>query len=86
MMIVTLIGQTLKQIPASLHYGQTLVFAIAIGENLGGMMTPLSSSQNAITIESIATVAQQFGFNINLSFADFFATVLPFSLLYCLFA
>jgi di/tricarboxylate transporter len=86
MIVVTLVAQTLKQVPAGTDYGRAVILAIAVGGNLGGMMTPLSSPQNAITIESVATVAQEDGLNVSLSFTEFFATALPFSIFCCLLA
>jgi anion transporter len=86
MIVVTLVAQTLKQIPAGSDYGRAVILAIAVGGNLGGMMTPLSSPQNAVTIESVETVARDFGLPLTLSFTEFFATALPFSLICCLFA
>jgi phosphate transporter len=86
MIVVTLAAQTLKQIPAGSDYGRALIIAIAVGGNYGGMMTPLSSPQNAVTVESVADTAQKFGLNVSVSFTEFFATALPFSLGCCLLA
>jgi phosphate transporter len=86
MIVVTLVAQTLKQIPAGTDYGRALILAIAVGGNLGGMMTPLSSPQNAVTIESVADISEEEGLNVSLSFTEFFATALPFSIICCLLA
>lgn len=83
MIVVTLVGPTLQQIPTQSHYAKAIIFAIAVGGNLGGMMTPLSSPQNAVTVESVAAVAIEYGINAEISFVEFFATTLPFSLFCC---
>lgn len=86
MIVVTLVAPTLQQIPTDTNYAKAVVFAIAVGGNLGGMMTPLSSPQNAVTVESVASVALEYGLNAEISFVEFFATALPFSLFCCLLA
>lgn len=83
MIVVTLVGPTLQQIPTETKYAKAVVFAIAVGGNLGGMMTPLSSPQNAVTVESVAAAALEYGVDAEISFVEFFATALPFSLFCC---
>ena len=86
MIVVTLVAPTLRQIPTDSQYAKAVIFAIAVGGNLGGMMTPLSSPQNAVTVESVASVALEYNINANISFVEFFATALPFSIFCCLLA
>ncbi|OHT10703.1 Sodium:sulfate symporter transmembrane region family protein [Tritrichomonas foetus] len=82
--VVTLVIPTLKQIPTGSDYAKAVLFAIAVGGNLGGMMTPLSSPQNAVTVESVATAAKNAGIDVSISFTEFFATALPYSLFCCI--
>ena len=84
--VVTLVIPTLKQIPTRSNYAKAVLFAIAVGGNLGGMMTPLSSPQNAIAVESVATAAKNAGVEASISFVEFFATALPYSLFCCICA
>jgi phosphate transporter len=83
MMVLTLVIPTLKQIPTGSDFSRAVLFAIAVGGNLGGMMTPLSSPQNAVTVESVANAAKAFSVDASISFTEFFATALPFSLFCC---
>ena len=86
MIVVTLVAPTLKQVPTNSNYAKAMLFAIAVGGNLGGMMTPLSSPQNAVTVDTVNSVAEQYGVDTHLSFTEFFATALPFSLFCCVCA
>lgn len=83
MIVITLVAPTLAQIPTASQYAKAVLFSIAVGGNLGGMMTPLSSPQNAVTVDSVATVAHEHGLTDQISFVEFFATALPFSVICC---
>ena len=86
MIVVALVVPTLKQVPTGSDYSKAMLFAIAVGGNLGGMMTPLSSPQNAVTVDSVAQAAAENGVTARADFVEFFATALPYSLICCLIA
>ncbi|OHT14819.1 Sodium:sulfate symporter transmembrane region family protein [Tritrichomonas foetus] len=83
MIVVTLVIPTLRQIPTGSDYSKAVLFAIACGGNLGGMMTPLSSPQNAVTVESVQKAAAEAGVDVSISFTEFFATSLPYAIFCC---
>ncbi|EAY07428.1 Sodium:sulfate symporter transmembrane region family protein [Trichomonas vaginalis G3] len=86
MIVVTLVGPTLRQIPRDSNYARAVVLSIALGGNLGGMMTPLSSPQNAVTVQAVADASKAFNIKASVSFTEFFATALPFSIICALIA
>ena len=83
MLVVGLIAPTLKQIPTESQYAKAMLFAIAVGGNLGGMITPLASPQNAVTVEAVAAAALEHNLTDNISFVEFFATAMPFAFICC---
>ncbi|KAH0790127.1 Sodium:sulfate symporter transmembrane region family protein [Histomonas meleagridis] len=86
MIVVALVVPTLKQIPRNSEYIKAMLFAIAVGGNLGGMMTPLSSPQNAVTVEAVAQAATANDLDVSVDFVEFFATALPYAIVCCLIA
>lgn len=84
MLVVGLIAPTLKKIPTNSQYAKAMLFAIAVGGNLGGMITPLASPQNAVTVEAVAAIAHEHNLPDSISFVEFFATALPFALICCM--
>ena len=82
MIVVTLVGPTLRMIPTDSNYAKALIFSIAVGGNLGGMLTPLASPQNAVTSEAVAEIvaeqaAKGITIDASVSFTEFFETACP---------
>ena len=86
MIVVALIVPTLKQIPRDAEYIKAMLLAVAVGGNLGGMMTPLSSPQNAVTVEAVAQAASDNNLDVSVDFVAFFATALPYAIACCVIA
>lgn len=80
MILVALITPTLRQLPSSSTFVRCLIFAIAVGGNIGGMLTPLSSPQNAVAIEVVSSSGSG-DYQPSLSFTEFFATAVPFGVI-----
>lgn len=79
--VIGLVHSILRQLSTDSNYAKALVFSIAVGGNLGGMTTPLSSPQNAVTIECVTNVAKLYGLDVSLSFTEFFLTCVPYILI-----
>ncbi|RKP28101.1 Sodium:sulfate symporter transmembrane region-domain-containing protein [Syncephalis pseudoplumigaleata] len=47
----SLLEPVLRSMPATSNYGKSLVLGIALASNVGGMMSPISSPQNLISID-----------------------------------
>lgn len=76
MIVVTLVGPTLRSLPTESNYAKAVVLSIAVGGNLGGMLTPLASPQNAVTCDAVAEAAKGY-IDASVSFTEFFETALP---------
>jgi phosphate transporter len=85
MIVVTLVGPTLRSLPTESNYAKAVVLSIAVGGNLGGMLTPLASPQNAVTCDAVADAAKGY-IDASVSFAEFFETALPLGIICALAA
>ena len=86
MIVVTLVGPTLRMLPTDSNYAKAVIFSIAVGGNLGGMLTPLASPQNAVTCEAVADAVAGTTIDASVSFAEFFETALPLGIVCALAA
>lgn len=86
MIVITLVSPTLRQIPRNSNYARAIILAIAVGGNLGGMTTPLSSLQNALAIQSVAEAATTYNIDAKITFTTFFATAVPFAIICAIIA
>lgn len=76
MIVVTLLIPTLNAVSTNSNFAKLILLCIAAGGNFGGVMTPLASPQNAITVNSVENVMtsdtrKPFGF------VQFLATAFP---------
>jgi len=68
LLTLTIITPIIRDLPSGSRYSKTLLLAIAIGGNAGGMTTQLASPQNAVTVSLGSS---------SISFIDFIVVSLP---------
>jgi len=82
MIVITLLIPTLNALPHNSNYSKILLLGIAAGGNFGGMMTPLASPQNAITIQAVEDTISTANGN-SFGFFEFLTTAFPLALVAC---
>eukprot|EP00966_Prymnesium_polylepis_P047068 1090354-Prymnesium_polylepis.4 len=70
-LLLSVIQPTLRELPAGSAYARALVLGLAFSCNLGGMLTPIASPQNAVALEALGTVG------IEIPFGAWLAAALP---------
>lgn len=55
-------GQLLRELPTGSRYGKALTLGLAFSCNLGGMLTPIASPQNAVALQALSNVGAKIGF------------------------
>ena len=83
MIVVTLVAPTLAQVPTDSAFAKLILLGIAGGGNFGGMTTPLSSPQNAVTIQAVENAQLKTGDRKSFGFVEFLATAFPPGLVGC---
>eukprot|EP00759_Apiculatamorpha_spiralis_P023343 PhF_6_TR27151/c0_g2_i2/m.39670/K14430/PHO87_91; phosphate transporter len=62
-LVLSVIQTTLWDMPSSSGAPQAILLGLAISCNFGGMMTPISSPQNAVALQVLSTAHLQIGFS-----------------------
>jgi phosphate transporter len=76
--VLLLCTPLLRSCPRSSRFPQCCVTAVALGANIGGMLTPVSSAQNAVALGQ----AVLGGRGCSVGFGDWVAATLPLCVLY----
>ena len=71
-LLLSVISPILHELPTSCCYSRALLLGLAFSCNLGGMLTPISSPQNAVALEALARAAGE-----EISFGEWLALALP---------
>lgn len=82
MIVITILIPTLNSLPNDCIYSKILLLGVAAGGNFGGMMTPLSSPQNAVTIQAVQNVMTDFN-RKPFGFSEFLMTAFPLAFSAC---
>jgi phosphate transporter len=61
----------LNELPSGARYSKALLLGLAFSCNLGGMLTPISSPQNAVALEALSALGAE------ISFGDWLCLALP---------
>ena len=84
MIVVVLLIPTLSSVPADSNFVKLILLGLAAGGNFGGMMTPLASPQNVISIQAVENTMTQIGIKNPFGFYEFLLTAFPIGLLGCI--
>ena len=77
-LLLSVIQPILRELPSSSRYARGLLLALAFACNLGGMLTPIASPQNAVALEALGAVEAE------ISFGSWLGLALPLVELACL--
>lgn len=68
-LLLSVIKPILLELPLGSNYARALLLGLAFSCNLGGMLTPISSPQNAVALEALSTVGEEIAFGTWLALA-----------------
>lgn len=77
---LSVLHPTLERLPSTSRFVRTLLVALAVACNIGGMLAPVSSPQNAVALEALEAAGY------SLSFAEWMGVAVPFCLVALLIA
>jgi len=61
-LLLAVITPLLRELPTGSRYGKALTLGLAFSCNLGGMLTPIASPQNAVALQALSNVGAKIGF------------------------
>lgn len=71
-LLLSVVTPVLHELPSSCSYSRALLLGLAFSCNLGGMLTPISSPQNAVALEALEAAAHE-----EISYGEWLALALP---------
>ncbi|KAG9389855.1 Citrate transporter [Carpediemonas membranifera] len=82
MLVISLVLPTIRLLPESSKFGRTILMAVCLSANIGGMGTPIASPQSALALDALATS----GYGTEITFVGFMLVSVPVSIVLVLFS